>query len=160
MSSTAVETGHRNNTPFILCNNHHCSEKFKYTDWVIHTKVDGPDPRDHFASERTFLSWLRTGMTLALIGFMTLLDIRQLLAPSKGLPWSYEVVPNKQRILAYVFIGLGLASVLVSVMIYFRNQYRIVNRLLHVGHGWAGYSMALMIMLFVCFVMVVALTEA
>ncbi|KAI9488038.1 hypothetical protein BDB00DRAFT_850404 [Zychaea mexicana] len=159
-AATCIETGQHNSGRFILCNDQHCSKKFKYTDWVIHTKIDGPHPRDHFASERTFLSWLRTGMTLVLIGFMTLLDVRQLLAPSKGLPWSHEDVPYKTRIVAFVFIGLGLASILVSLVTYFKNQYRIVNQLLDVGHGWAGYSMALMIMLFVCFVMVVAITES
>ena len=48
MSSRAssVETGQQNiSKGFLLCNNEYCSNKFKYTDWVIHTKVDGPDPR-------------------------------------------------------------------------------------------------------------------
>ena len=91
---------------------------------------------------------------------MILLDFRQLLAPAKGLPWGHEPVPTKQRILAFIFVGLGFSSLFVSLVIYFKNQYRIVNRLLDVGNGWAGYSMALLIMLFVCFVMAVAITES
>lgn len=55
--------------PFIACNNERCSAKFKYLDSVVHTKVrNQPDPRDHLANERNLLTWLRTGMTLALIG--------------------------------------------------------------------------------------------
>jgi putative membrane protein len=42
---------------------------------------------------------------------------------------------------------------------YFRNQRQIVKRLLWVGHGWMGYTVALLIMLFVVFIMVMALTE-
>ncbi|KAG2226472.1 hypothetical protein INT45_014216 [Circinella minor] len=157
MSSRAssVETGQKDSSKgFVLCSNEYCSDKFKHIDWVIHTKVDGPDPRDHFASERTFLSWLRTGMTLALI------DFQQLSKPTTELPWAHEPLPTKQRILAYIFVGLGFLSLLVSLVIYFKNQHRIVNRLLNVGNGWAGYSMALLIMLFVCFVMAVAITES
>lgn len=87
----------------------------------MHTKVDGPDPRDHFANERNFLSWLRVGMTLALIGnqinmlskrpslltcaydvsgYMTLIDLRgdKSLAPSNSLPWNHEEpTPYKTR---------------------------------------------------------------
>lgn len=167
-------------TWFTACNNTCCSEKFKYLDWVAHSKVDGPDPRDHFANERNLLAWLRTGVTLAVIGsitespvyislpphisyfpgFMTLLDLRsKTFALSYSLPWTSDPVPTKTKIVAFVFIGLGFASILVSIFIYFKNQRQILRRLLTVGHGWAGYSMALLIMLFVCFVMIVALTE-
>ncbi|KAI8139310.1 hypothetical protein BJV82DRAFT_716784 [Fennellomyces sp. T-0311] len=157
--TTSIET-QDNTDRFIACNNEDCSTMFKYSDWTIHTKIDGPDPRDHFANERNFLSWLRTGSTLSLIGFMTLIDIRsKLFAPSKSLPWSYEEVPYKTRIVAYIFIALGLSSMLVSLGVYFKNQRKIVHRLLDVGHGWPGYSMALMIILFVVFIMAVSITE-
>jgi hypothetical protein len=55
--------------PFISCNDEKCSTRFKYLDSVIHTKVrNAPDPRDHLANERNLLTWLRTGVTLTLIG--------------------------------------------------------------------------------------------
>lgn len=54
---------------FSLCNNEHCCKTFNYLDLLtVHTVVDGPDPRDHFANERNLLTWLRTGLTLALVG--------------------------------------------------------------------------------------------
>ncbi|CDH51669.1 predicted protein [Lichtheimia corymbifera JMRC:FSU:9682] len=161
-SLTAVESQSNDDKRFIACNDKHCSTTYKYLDWVVHTKVDGPDPRDHFANERNFLSWLRVGMTLALIGYMTLIDLRgeKSLAPSNSLPWNHEEpTPYKTRIVAFIMIALGFSSLCTSVVIYFKNQRRIVHRLLDVGHGWAGYTMALLIMLFICFIMVVALTE-
>lgn len=54
---------------FIACNNQHCSKKFKLIDFAtVHTVVDGPDPRDHFANERNLLTWIRVGMVMCLIG--------------------------------------------------------------------------------------------
>lgn len=54
---------------FIACNNQHCSKKFKFIDFAtVHTVVDGPDPRDHFANERNLLTWVRVGMVMCLIG--------------------------------------------------------------------------------------------
>ena len=95
-----------------------------------------------------------------MIGFMTLIDIRnKLFTPSKSLPWSHDEQDYKTKIVAYVFVALGLISILVSLVTYFNNQRKILQRMLHVGHGWAGYSMALMIMLFVVFIMAVSLTE-
>lgn len=120
-SLTAIESQSNNDKRFIACNDKHCSTTYKYLDWVVHTKVDGPDPRDHFANERNFLSWLRVGMTLALIGnqinmlskrpslltcaynvsgYMTLIDLRgdKSLAPSNSLPWNHEEpTPYKTR---------------------------------------------------------------
>ena len=61
-------------TKFIFCNNEQCCKKFNYIDVAtVHFKVEGPDPRDHCANERNMLTWLRTGMVLALIGKMGLL---------------------------------------------------------------------------------------
>ncbi|KAI8393370.1 uncharacterized protein BYT42DRAFT_609167 [Radiomyces spectabilis] len=146
---------------FIACNNQQCSKVYKYLDLSIHTKIEGPDPRDHFANERNMLTWLRTGMTLCLIGFMTLLDLpTKHFAPAHSLPWTEDAVPTKARIVACIFVGLGLVSICAAVLNYFKNQRRIVHRLFSVGHGWMGYSMALLIMLFACFIMVIALTES
>lgn len=56
-------------TRFTLCNDQQCCKRFNYLDFAtVHTFIDGPDPRDHFANERNTLIWLRTGMILALIG--------------------------------------------------------------------------------------------
>lgn len=91
---------------------------------------------------------------------MTLMDITvKNFAPSHGLPWSADPVPYKTRIVAFIFIGLGFSSILVALFIYFKNQRQILKRMIKVGQGWAGYTMALLTMFFVCFVMAVALTE-
>jgi putative membrane protein len=34
------------------------------------TAPKGPDPRDYFAAERTFLAWIRTGLALMGFGFV------------------------------------------------------------------------------------------
>ncbi|GAA5811969.1 hypothetical protein MFLAVUS_005416 [Mucor flavus] len=117
-----------------------CSSVFKYLDLSVHTVIDGPDPRDHFANERNLLTWVRTGTTLSLVGFMTLLDMpTKNFAPSYSLPWTSEPVSLNAKIVS--------------------NQRQIVKRLLDVGHGWLGYLIATVIMLFVVFIMVMALTE-
>ncbi|KAI8068337.1 hypothetical protein BC940DRAFT_299730 [Gongronella butleri] len=145
--------------PFILCNNEKCSTRFKYMDSTIHTKIDGPDPRDHFANERNLLTWLRTGMTLALIGFMVLLDLTERFAPSQSFPWPNEPLDAKKRGIAYMFVILGVISILVANFTYFRNQRRIIRRMLDVGHGKLGYILAICIGVFVVFIMVMSLSE-
>lgn len=71
----------------------------------------------------------------------------------------HHLIAATHRIVAFIMVALGFSSLCISVVIYFKNQRRIVHRLIDVGHGWAGYTMALLIMLFICFIMVVALTE-
>ncbi|ORX43865.1 hypothetical protein DM01DRAFT_1387031 [Hesseltinella vesiculosa] len=146
--------------PFILCNNDKCSTRFKYLDCTIHTKVTGPDPRDHFANERNLLTWIRTGMTLSLIGFMVLLDITQRFAPSTSFPWPNEPLDTKRKAVAYLFVALGLLSIIVATFTYFRNQRHIIKRMLFVGQGWVAYLLTCFIALFVCFVMIMSLTES
>ncbi|KAI9015846.1 hypothetical protein CLU79DRAFT_837956 [Phycomyces nitens] len=145
---------------FTVCNDEKCSSTFKYLDPSIHTFIDGPDPRDHFANERNLLTWMRTGMTMSLLGFITLLDVSAKdFAPSYSFPWTEQVNAPQTNIVAYIFVALGILSICVAFVTYFQNQSRIVNRLLHVGHGWAGYMMILMIMLFACCVMSLALSQ-
>ncbi|KAI9272163.1 hypothetical protein EDC94DRAFT_644873 [Helicostylum pulchrum] len=145
---------------FLLCNDEKCSSIFKYLDLSVHTVIDGPDPRDHFANERNLLTWVRTGTTLSLVGFMTLLDMpTKNFAPSYSLPWTSEPVSLNAKIVSYIFVGLGFTCFIYSLYSYFRNQRQIVKRLLDVGHGWLGYLIATVIMLFVVFIMVMALTE-
>ncbi|KAI9494740.1 hypothetical protein BDB00DRAFT_286712 [Zychaea mexicana] len=123
---------------FTLCNNDQCCNKFNFIDVAtVHSVVDGPDPRDHCANERNLLTWLRTGMVLALIDD----------------PASIQV-----QVVSYIFVALGLASICVGVMIYLRNMNQILERRIAVGHGWTGYTMVLLIVLFVLFVMAAALT--
>lgn len=91
---------------------------------------------------------------------MTLLDIRtRVFAPAQSFPFTDDDDTSSLRvhILAYIFVGLGLLSIVVSLFIYFRNMSRIVSRKIVVGHGWAGYSMVLSILLFVVFVMAAAI---
>lgn len=92
---------------------------------------------------------------------MTLLDMpTKNFAPSQSLPWTSEPVSMNARIVSYVFVGLGFTCFIYSLYSYFRNQRQIVKRLLWVGHGWAGYTVAALIMIFVVFIMVMALLEA
>ncbi|KAI8096939.1 uncharacterized protein BX664DRAFT_325228 [Halteromyces radiatus] len=151
----------KDDIPFTKCNDEKCSTYFKYLDSVIHTKViAAPDPRDHLANERNLLTWLRTGMTLALIGFMAMLDIdTKQFAPSKSFPWTGDAVGIKTKVVSYIFVSLGLISIVTATITYFINQRKIVHRLLEVGQGWAGYTMAFFIMIFACFIMIVAITE-
>ncbi|GAN00787.1 hypothetical protein MAM1_0002d00211 [Mucor ambiguus] len=145
---------------FILCNNEKCSTVFKYMDISVHTVVDGPDPRDHLANERNILAWIRTGTTLSLVGFMTLLDMpTKNFAPSYSLPWTNEPVSINAKIVSYIFVGLGFTCFIYSLFSYFKNQQQIVKRLLWVGHGWVGYTVATVIIVFVIFIMVMALSE-
>ncbi|KAG2230012.1 hypothetical protein BDF21DRAFT_466887 [Thamnidium elegans] len=145
---------------FLLCNDEKCSSIFKYLDFSVHTVIDGPDPRDHFANERNLLTWVRTGTTLSLVGFMTLLDMpTKNFAPSYSLPWTSEPVSLNAKIVSYIFVGLGFTCFIYSLYSYFRNQRKIVKRLIDVGHGWLGYLIATVIMLFVVFIMAMALTE-
>ncbi|KAI9279128.1 hypothetical protein BY458DRAFT_488097 [Sporodiniella umbellata] len=145
---------------FGLCNNQRCSDFFKYLDVSVHTFVDGPDPRDHLANERNLLTWIRMGTTLALIGFITLIDLpSKNFAPSYSLPWTRERSNSNSKAVSYVFVGLGFSCILISVYNYFRNQKQIVRRLLYVGHGWLGYSIAILITLFVIFIMLAALVD-
>lgn len=146
---------------FGLCNNENCSEFFKYLDVSVHTFVDGPDPRDHLANERNLLTWIRTGTTLSLIGFMTLIDLpHKKFAPSYSLPWTKGLVSGNSKVISYIFIGLGFTCLVISLYNYFRNQRQIIKRLLHVGQGWLGYSVAILIMFFVVFIMLAALIDA
>ena len=167
------------NTParFALCNNDQCCSKFNFFDFAtVHTVVDGPDPRDHFANERNLLTWLRTGMILALIGnfrisertivvsdgkigFMTLLDLpTKVFAPAQSIPWNDDSQSLQVQVVSYIFIALGIVSIFVGVMIYFNNLNQIVNRYLSVGQGFSGFGMAFLIVLFVLFVMAATLT--
>lgn len=91
---------------------------------------------------------------------MTLLDMpTKNFAPSYSLPWTSEPVSLNAKIVSYIFVGLGFTCFIYSLFSYFRNQRQIVKRLLWVGHGWQGYLVATIIMLFVVFIMVMALTE-
>ncbi|KAI8334126.1 hypothetical protein BD560DRAFT_440784 [Blakeslea trispora] len=139
---------------FTLCNNEKCSTKFKYLDYSIHTVVDGPDPRDHLANERNLLTWIRTGTTLSLIDLPS-----KNFAPSYSLPWTNDPVSFKIHVVAYIFVALGFICFIFSLYNYFRNQQHIVKRLLWVGHGWIGYTVATLMMLFAVFIMIMALVS-
>lgn len=90
---------------------------------------------------------------------MTLLDLQtKIFAPAKSLPWTDREDTLLVHIVSYMFIGLGISSILVAISVYFKNLNQIVNRNLVVSQGWGGYTMAFVIMFFVVFVMAAALT--
>lgn len=80
-------------------------------------------------------------------------------APSHSLPWTSETVSLNAQVVSYIFVGLGFTCFIFSLYTYFRNQRQIVKRLLWVGQGWPGYAIATIIMVFVVFIMIMALTE-
>lgn len=91
---------------------------------------------------------------------MTLLDMpTKNFAPSYSLPWTNGPVSLNAKIVSYIFVGLGFTCFIFSLYSYFRNQRQIINRLLWVGQGWLGYVVAAIIMIFVVFIMVMALLE-
>src|SRR5579875_1682734 len=93
-------------------------------------EIEGTDPRDYLAAERTFLAWIRTGLALMGFGFVVarfglflqLLQVRQpgIASESTGLSlWfgtaliALGVVVDVATIMAIV--GAAMAIYLVSV---------------------------------------------
>lgn len=91
---------------------------------------------------------------------MTLLDLRtHVFAPAKSLPWTEDTEqPLPIRVVAYIFISLGLVSICVAIGVYFKNMHQILHRKFVVGHGWLGYTMTGFVVLFVLFVMAAAIS--
>lgn len=90
---------------------------------------------------------------------MTLLDLpTQIFAPAQTIPWNHDPSSIQVKVVSYIFVGLGITSILVGITAYLKNMNQILNRQIVVGHGWSGYTMVLLIVLFVLFVMAAALT--
>lgn len=69
-----------------------------------------------------------------ILGFMTIIDLTtKRFAPSTSLPWTNDSADTNSRIVSYIFIILGMISIVSATITYFRNQQQIVKRLYHVG---------------------------
>lgn len=84
------------------------------------------DPRTFFASERTLLAWVRTGISIIGLGFVVArfgLFIR--LLASQGQPFVLNQAHSTSAILGISFVILGSASILGASL----QHYRFISGL-------------------------------
>lgn len=117
-------------------------------------KNTGSVARDHLASERTFLAWLRTGLGFVALGIgverFSQLDIPTTSAPisngvsvkSQGISKSRKL-DDKTQELVYTLLGTGSGSIAYGTARYFSNM-RLLERGLFkpAFYGAAGLSVA------------------
>lgn len=77
----------------------------------------GTIARDHLASERTFLAWLRTSISLASVG----IALTQLLKLGDNVPGNEGII-HSSKILGLCFIGLAGITLLIGGFRYFAIQ--------------------------------------
>lgn len=71
--------------------------------------------RDHLANERTFLAWVRTGLTFASVG----VGLTQLFRVKEG---KDSFSKNASAILGTIFVGCGMLVLVVGTSRYFHVQ--------------------------------------
>lgn len=103
----------------------------------------GSVARDHLASERTFLAWLRTSLSLASVG----VGVTQLLKLSSS--------NGESKILLRMSKGLGLSFILIAAMTLAigTSRYFVIQRLLTVDEFPAsrlGVGFVLLSVLVLC----------
>lgn len=96
----------------------------------------GSTARDHLASERTFLAWLRTGLGFIALGIaierFSQLDLKELLEPLRPPPQKGEVAkrepdiddePQKEQsqVIVGTLMALGSGSIVYGTSRYFSN---------------------------------------
>ncbi|KAF3762510.1 hypothetical protein M406DRAFT_332891 [Cryphonectria parasitica EP155] len=102
----------------------------------------GSTARDHLASERTFLAWIRTGLGFIALGIaierFSQLDLRQLLKPLRqqqqqqqgrqSLPYKpdpedveHELEREQSQVLVGTLLALGSGSIVYGTSRYFSN---------------------------------------
>ena len=80
----------------------------------LFTAMTAPDPRVFFASERTLLAWLRTGISIVGLGFIVArfgLFLRIAAAQSAGVTVRFDAVPSSVIGMAFVVIGAVVIAV-------------------------------------------------
>jgi uncharacterized membrane protein YidH (DUF202 family) len=90
----------------------------------------GSVARDHLASERTFLAWIRTGLGFVALGIaierFSQLDLHELLQPParRGTPEDEGRVRDKEQshLLVGALMGLGSGSIVYGTARYFSNM--------------------------------------
>ncbi|KAJ2768824.1 hypothetical protein IWQ56_002789 [Coemansia nantahalensis] len=99
----------------------------------------GSVARDHLANERTYLSWIRTSLSLVTVG----VAIRQLYRVSVDLddgpaddPATRD--PLAGRVLGFSFVALGMVFVFVGLYRYFRSQLLMTKGEFPVSRAMVG----------------------
>ena len=127
-------------------------------------KNTGSTARDHLASERTFLAWLRTGLGFVALGIaverFSQLDIVQLQRnnPSPTIPSSNKETSNRKSIngrqdndnnddrtqeLVFGLLGTGSGAIVYGATRYFSNMRLLEKGLFKPAfYGAAGLSVA------------------
>lgn len=85
--------------------------------------------RDHLANERTFLAWLRTGITIIALGFVVA-KFGILLREIRGVHYAPQVHQLTARLGAVVGVALVIAGIVIIVLAMIRFL-RIGNDLEH-----------------------------
>ncbi len=113
----------------------------------------GSTARDHLASERTFLAWLRTGLGFVALGIaverFSQLDISALLPPQPATSQTptkrqrEKAYQDKETVLVGALLGTGSGAIVYGVTRYF-STLRLVERGLFkpAYYGAAGLGLA------------------
>lgn len=107
-------------------------------------KNTGSTARDHLASERTYLAWLRTGLGFIALGIaverFSQLDLRSLLQPpatpptpadklfnktKRARPQSQEISPANEQLLVATLLGTGTGTIAYGTSRYFRTMRQL-----------------------------------
>lgn len=83
---------------------------------LLRLPYKGTAARDHLASERTFLAWLRTSLGLASLG-ITILQLHKLHGQSKRL----------DKAVALSFISAAIVTLLLGTFRFFATQKRLAE---------------------------------
>ena len=117
-------------------------------------KNTGSTARDHLASERTFLAWLRTGLGFVALGIaverFSQLDIgRQAKSPANIAARTHQELHNqedddhKTQELAIGLLGTGTGAIVYATVRYFSNMRLLEKGLFKPAfHGATGLSFA------------------
>jgi putative membrane protein len=90
-----------------------------------HERIAEPDPRVHFAAERTLLAWIRTGLAMMGFGFVVArfgLFLRELASAEGALP------PQRVGLSLWIGTTLILLGVIASISAAV-THWRIVRRI-------------------------------
>ncbi|OCK76088.1 hypothetical protein K432DRAFT_360993 [Lepidopterella palustris CBS 459.81] len=107
-------------------------------------KNTGSTARDHLASERTYLSWLRTGLGFIALGIaierFSQLDIPEILATLRHDP-ALNSAKDKDHLLVGALLGTGAGSIVYGTTRYFTNLRALERGLFKPAYlGVAGSS--------------------
>ncbi len=84
--------------------------------------------RDYAANERTYLAWVRTGITVMALGFIVA-KFELFLIAMRGQMGASAVqassCPIRHELASLAFIGLGIAMIVVATIRYFITKKRI-----------------------------------